>query len=256
MDLRYCAHCNCFVQPRRDLGAGTLILGLITCGWWLITLPLYQKKCPNCKGTNFTNASFLGEIEKIINEYKNTLGNEKLKCTKKDPYGNLICDSWFKKEIPYFIENVLRKRIYIPDNYLVSITNYINELADSHISTQHSNMPYNDDFTGIDYELYCLKILKDNGWDATLTKASGDQGVDIVASKNGNKVVFQCKKYSSAVGNKAVQEISAGRIHYSANHAIVVTNNKFTESAYQLASTNRVILLHHNDLFNLDNIIY
>lgn len=256
MELRYCASCNCFVQPKRHIGCGTLFLISITGLFWLVAIPFYSKKCPKCKENNFTDASFLGEIEKIINEYKNALGNEKLKCTKKDPYGNLIYDSWFKKEIPYFIENVLRKRIYVPDTYLVYITNFINELADSHVAAQHDNMPYNDDFTGIDYELYCLKILKNNGWDATLTKGSGDQGVDIVASKNGNKVVFQCKKYSSAVGNKAVQEVSAGKNHYSANHAIVVTNNKFTESAYKLASTNRVILLHHTDLLNLDNIVF
>jgi len=95
-----------------------------------------------------------------------------------------------------------------------------------------------------------------NGWDTTLTKGSEDQGVDIVATKNRNKLVFQCKKYLSSVGNKAVKEISAGRNHSSADHAIVVTNSKFTESAHKLASTNRVLLLHHNDLYNLDNIIF
>lgn len=255
MDLKFCADCNLFVETRRHIGFGTILLTMMTGGWWLLAIFFYGKKCPKCKGANFTNVSFWDEIKEIINGYGATLANEKLKCTRKDPYGNLIFDGWFKKEIPYFIENVLRKKIFVPDPYLVNISNYINEVADYYANINNGAMPYNDNFTGVDYELYCLKILKNNGWDATLTNGSGDQGVDIIAAKNGNKVVIQCKKYSVSVGNKAVQEISAGRKHYSANYAVVVTNSNFTKSAYQLASTNKVVLLHHNDLYNLDKII-
>jgi restriction system protein len=57
-----------------------------------------------------------------------------------------------------------------------------------------------------------------------------------------------CKKYSSPVGNKAVQEIAAGKLHQQADHAAVVTNNTYTPSARELAGTNNVKLLHVSEL--------
>lgn len=77
---------------------------------------------------------------------------------------------------------------------------------------------------------------------------SGDQGADVIAQRNGTKVVVQCKMYSLPVGNKAVQEAIAAKQHYLADEAWVVTNNTYTKSAKQLAISSGVKLLHHNRL--------
>lgn len=88
-----------------------------------------------------------------------------------------------------------------------------------------------------------------------MTKRSRDQGVDVVASRDGIRVVIQCKLYTGPVGNKAVQEVSAGRAHEQAHFGMVVSNSRYTPSAESLAKTNRVLLLHHRDLPNLQGII-
>ena len=62
----------------------------------------------------------------------------------------------------------------------------------------------------------------------------------------------QCKLYSSPVGNKAVQEAAAGRAHEKADFGIVVSNNRYTAPAEELANTNRVLLLHYRDLPKLE----
>jgi restriction system protein len=102
--------------------------------------------------------------------------------------------------------------------------------------------------TGIEYELYCAEALRRGGWDARLTTATGDQGTDIIAERGGKRVVVQCKFYSKPVGNKAVQEAAAARLHERADQAIVVSNAAYTKAARQLAGTTGVILLHHDDL--------
>jgi restriction system protein len=104
--------------------------------------------------------------------------------------------------------------------------------------------------TGIEYEVYCAEALRRAGWDARLTAVTGDQGTDIIAERDGKRVVVQCKFYSSPVGNKAVQEAAAARLHERADQAIVVSNAAYTKSARQLAGTTGVILLHHDDLVN------
>ena len=64
---------------------------------------------------------------------------------------------------------------------------------------------------GWEYEKLCAEYLKRNGYhDVMVTQGSGDQGVDIVAEKNGIKYGIQCKYYSNPVGNKAIKEVYTG----------------------------------------------
>lgn len=90
------------------------------------------------------------------------------------------------------------------------------------------------------------------GYEAIATKKSGDQGADVVVRNPNTELitVIQVKQYSSKVGNKAVQEIIAGKAFYNANEAIVMTNNYFTESAITLAENTGVILFDREKFMN------
>jgi restriction system protein len=48
--------------------------------------------------------------------------------------------------------------------------------------------------------------------------------------------------------SKAVQEIAAARSHYSVDYAVVVSKSDYTNAARQLAGTNKVFLIHHDDI--------
>lgn len=103
----------------------------------------------------------------------------------------------------------------------------------------------------IEYEHFCADLLKENGWNVQVTKASGDQGIDILAEKDGFLLALQCKKYSSPVGNKAVQEAHSGGTFYEANAFAVVSPVEYTSSARELANSLNVHLFHHDDLATL-----
>lgn len=103
-------------------------------------------------------------------------------------------------------------------------------------------------FTGHEYEEYCIKILRDGGWEARQTPKSGDQGVDIIAERDGISVAIQCKNYRQPVGNKAVQEVLAGKSYEHADFAAVVSPAPYTKAARDLASATGVLLLHHEEL--------
>ena len=49
MATMYCALCRRPVEAKRHLGAGTVILAVITGGAWLVTIPFYSKRCAICK---------------------------------------------------------------------------------------------------------------------------------------------------------------------------------------------------------------
>jgi restriction system protein len=110
--------------------------------------------------------------------------------------------------------------------------------------------------TGQDYERFCANLLRQAGWSASLTKASGDQGADIIAEIARLRIVCQCKFYNSGpVGNKAVQEVVAARLHEGASAAVVISNAPFTPSAQALAQTTRVVLIHHENIPRLKEML-
>ena len=89
---------------------------------------------------------------------------------------------------------------------------------------------------GWQFENYTANLLKKIGYSKEIvTSGSGDNGVDVLASKSGVTYAIQCKLYSSSVGNKAVQEIVSGKIYYNCDKAVVITNNYFTSAAQKLA---------------------
>ena len=47
---------------------------------------------------------------------------------------------------------------------------------------------FRENMSGDEYEKYCKYILKQRGWTIKLTPKSGDQGVDLIASKEYLKV--------------------------------------------------------------------
>ena len=97
---------------------------------------------------------------------------------------------------------------------------------------------------GQKYERRVASYLRYKGYKGvTITQASGDYGVDIVASKHFHKYAIQCKYYSKPVGLSAVQQVVAGMAYYECDRAIVITNNTFTRQAKQLAKHNDVELM-------------
>ena len=118
-----------------------------------------------------------------------------------------------------------------------------------------SNLELNanfDDMDGIQFEKFCRKLLIKNGYEnISMTAISGDQGVDIIAYRDLVKYGIQCKCYSSNVGNSAIQEIYAGKTFYKCHVGIVMTNQKFTQSAIELAESNGIILWNRDMILKL-----
>ena len=96
---------------------------------------------------------------------------------------------------------------------------------------------------GPEFEAYVALVLADNGFKhVALTKGSGDQGVDILAERNGKTYAVQCKNYEGSVGNFAVQEAYTGAQFYGCDKAAVICPGEFTRGAKELAQSTGVLL--------------
>ena len=98
---------------------------------------------------------------------------------------------------------------------------------------------------GHDFEHWCAQLLSDIGFtNVRVTKTSGDQGVDVLAEKDGVRFAIQCKCYSRDLDNKPIQEVNAGKSmpEYRCQIGAVMTNRHFTQSAQAAAAANGVLL--------------
>lgn len=101
-----------------------------------------------------------------------------------------------------------------------------------------------DVMDGFEFESFIAKLLKYEGYTTEVTKKVGDQGVDILAEKDGEKWAIQTKRYElgKKISNKAVQEVHTGKEFYKCHRAAVITNQFFTDSARQIADMTDVVL--------------
>lgn len=110
-----------------------------------------------------------------------------------------------------------------------------------------------DLLTGIQFEKFLGEFFKKQGYRVTITKASGDQGVDLLLYKDQRKIAVQCKRFkpSNRVGNTAIQEVVTGKIFYDCTEAWVITTSTYTPHAILLANKVGVKLIDRNALIKL-----
>lgn len=209
---------------------------------------------------NRIEQSILRKVHDATEKQLASLVRRRAQLVQPDAYGKPKMGNW-EKEINYFIFSYLQSSL-TPDEQ-VALPAHAPALAmtiDSIVLAAAKNRPtsqiFADNMKPAEFEAYCADELRRAGWDARVTMQSRDQGVDVIAEKNQMRVVLQCKLYASPVGNKAVQEAAAGKAHEHAHYGIVVSNNRYTSAAEQLAATNGVLLLHYRDLQDLENILF
>lgn len=129
---------------------------------------------------------------------------------------------------------------------------YVEELINGGPAIKTYTIEDTDHIEPYQFEELVAALFRSIGYEASVTKKAGDQGVDVIASKGTTQIAIQAKCYpNSVVGNGAVQAVVAGMNYYHANKACVVTNSTFTQSAIELAKANNVELWDRTTLQDL-----
>ena len=201
---------------------------------------------------------------------------------KKDSHDE---KSKFKEGIPYFWKVVLLKSFIDQESFfkkwdcyrkinpfiddeILGITRKLNRddwyvfiaslVEKSCLNISENNILRESNYNykkGIKFENKCIEILKSKGWIVEETSLSGDQGIDIIASVGNFRLCIQCKDHIKAIGNRAVQEVTAGKIYWKGTHSILISKSGFTKAAIKLARANKVILISDKELMNIEEFI-
>jgi len=108
--------------------------------------------------------------------------------------------------------------------------------------------------TGVEFENFIINHLRQQGFSAQATKASGDEGIDILAVWQGNtsdgeslisnlahgrKYLIQCKRYDAeqAIGQPLLRDFYGSMKGTDATaEGIFITTTRFTDSAVEYAN--------------------
>lgn len=103
--------------------------------------------------------------------------------------------------------------------------------------------------TGPEFEKLLYRLYTKMGYSVELVGESGDQGGDLIANKDGERLLIQAKCYRDwSTGNGAVQQVVAAMKYYDCRKASVVTTSYFTSEAITLAKVNYTELISKDRL--------
>ena len=165
---------------------------------------------------------------------------------------NIVGDQWLF-QINYIVQIIKEKNPLWNENIvqLLNQKEHQMQILGLKKSLSRSDFPDVDFMDGIQFEKFLGELFEKMGFGVTVTKASGDQGTDLIIKKNLDVISVQAKRYSDKVTNKAVQEVVGSLKFYNATKGMVVTTNDFTKSAQELAKSNNVELINREKLDKL-----
>jgi len=123
------------------------------------------------------------------------------------------------------LENKLEKKFS-------SMINYYSKLKAFEYWERRSQREFWYSLSGIQFEIEFAKLFEVAHYNVTLTKASGDKGIDIILNYNNQNIIVQCKAHKTAVGPAIAREIFGVLIDTKCNKAIIASTSGFTKGVY------------------------
>lgn len=106
--------------------------------------------------------------------------------------------------------------------------------------------------SGTDFEKLLYRLFEKMGYKVEWIGHSGDQGGDLIANREGERILIQAKCYRDwSTGNEAVQQVVGAMKYYGCNRSMVVSTSKFTQEAYALGRANNTDLISKDRLSEL-----
>jgi len=152
-----------------------------------------------------------------------------------------------KKIYEKVIEKYINKGLYI-DLELQEQIRILNKRINVQRDKRRKSLTTLDPFI---FEVQIAKLYESMGFSVINTPRARDRGVDFFAVKDDKKHIVQCKHWAKPVGEPVLRDLLGTKIHFKADHAILVTTSDFTEQAIRFANSHDIKLINGERLISM-----
>lgn len=139
------------------------------------------------------------------------------------------------------IKNILYKEKNKDKIFMLKMRNTMNIFEITNEEIQALN--------GDQFEELIIVFYQTFGFTAIKTPKTNDYGADVIVESPIGKISVQCKRQTSNVGIKAIQEVYASMMKYNSVASVVISSSDFTNSAIELAKCCNVELINGEQLW-------
>ena len=132
-----------------------------------------------------------------------------------------------------------------------AVEKYNKEVSEYEYYLKKCSIDFWNSLDGFEFEKEIAKLYRKQGYDATVTSATGDGGVDIILRRNGERIAVQCKHHAKPVGPNDVRALQGVVAAQNYSKGIFVSLNGYTSSVYYEVRSGRVKI----DLLELNDIL-
>lgn len=105
--------------------------------------------------------------------------------------------------------------------------------------------------TGTAFEYYLAELFCIQGYKATLTKHSGDKGVDIILEKNHDIIIVQCKAHKAKIAPNVARKLDESMRYFGVKKAILASVSGYTQGVYEYVEGKSIQLMDLDDILRL-----
>lgn len=103
-----------------------------------------------------------------------------------------------------------------------------------------------------EFEIFSAKLFELYGYNAHVTKSTGDGGKDIILQNKFGKAYVECKHFiNGSVGRPIAQKLMGAMVADNINQGIIITTGTFTQQCVQYCRKLDILTYDMNDILEI-----
>ncbi len=110
---------------------------------------------------------------------------------------------------------------------------------------------YWDSLDGHAFEKNVASLFIKQGYNAKVSKQGGDGGIDIVLTKNDERIAVQCKAHNKAVAPSVARDLYGTMVSGGFEKGMIVSKNGFTKGVFSFVRDKNIELVDLDDIISM-----
>jgi restriction system protein len=107
--------------------------------------------------------------------------------------------------------------------------------------------------SGHAFEKALGKVFQQSGYEAEVTKGSGDEGIDLILTDKNGRIAVQAKNHAKPVAPAVARDLFGAMQHGNFDRGMIVSSGGFTKNVYEFVSGKKIELVGLQEVIKMVN---